>query len=69
MAIKEHYAVPVGTTMSIEEIGSQVSNYHIWLGKVKKAFDPNLVGAQTGFSYVGADTAGAHTDIYSKQPV
>ncbi len=69
MAIKKHYAVPVGTTMSIEEIGSQVCNYHVWLGKVKQAFDPNLVGAQTGFSYVGADTAGAHTDIYNKPPV
>ncbi len=65
-AIKGHYAVPVNTAIPIEEIGAHVCNYHVWLGRLKKAFDPNLIGARTGFSYVGADTSGAHTSLYKK---
>jgi glycolate oxidase len=67
-ALKGHYSVPVNSQLPIEEIGSQACNYHIWLGKIKQAFDPNLVGARTGFSYVGADTAGQHTLVYAPPP-
>jgi glycolate oxidase len=65
-ALEAHYSVPLASVIPIEEIGPQVCNYHIWLGKLKQAFDPAGVGENTGFSYVGADTAGAHTDIYKK---
>jgi hypothetical protein len=56
----------LGAAMPIEEIGASASNYHVWLGRLKKAFDPNMVGARTGFSYRGADTAEEHTNIYRK---
>jgi glycolate oxidase len=67
-ALEGHFSVPVGAAIPIEQIGAQVSNYHVWYGKLKEAFDPNHVGEQTGFSYVGADTGGAHTNIYRKPP-
>jgi glycolate oxidase len=63
-ALEGCFAVPSMGVLPIEEIGKRVCNYHIWFGKLKKAFDPNGVGEQTGFSYVGADTAGVHTSIY-----
>jgi hypothetical protein len=44
-----------------------VSNYHLRFGKIKKAFDPNGIGENTGFTYAGKDTAGAHTLIYDRQ--
>jgi glycolate oxidase len=62
------FAVPAMGVLPIDVIGKRVSNYHLWFGKLKKAFDPNGVGEQTGFSYVGADTAGVHTSIYQKEP-
>jgi glycolate oxidase len=62
------FAVPSMGVLPIEVVGKKVSNYHIWFGKLKKAFDPNGVGEQTGFSYVGADTAGVHTSIYQPEP-
>jgi glycolate oxidase len=62
------FAVPAMGVLPIDVIGKRVSNYHIWFGKLKKAFDPNSVGEQTGFSYVGADTSGVHTSIYEKKP-
>ncbi len=36
----------------IEKLGPLASDYHIWEGKVKQAFDPNGVGELTGFSWV-----------------
>jgi glycolate oxidase len=60
------FAVPSMGVLPVDVIGKRVSNYHAWFGKIKKAFDPNGVGEQTGFSYVGADTAGVHTSIYQK---
>jgi glycolate oxidase len=60
------FSVPSMGILPIDVIGKRVSNYHIWFGKLKKAFDPNGVGEQTGFSYVGADTSGVHTAIYQK---
>ena len=36
----------------IEKLGPLASNYHIWEGKVKQAFDPNGVAEFTGFSWV-----------------
>jgi hypothetical protein len=62
------FAVPSMGVLPIDVVGKRVSNYHIWFGKLKKAFDPNGVGEQTGFSYVGADAAGVHTSIYQKKP-
>ncbi len=60
------FAVPSMGILPIDVIGKRASNYHIWFGKLKKAFDPNEVGENTGFSYVGADTSGVHTSIYQK---
>ena len=37
---------------SIETLGPLASNYHIWEGKVKQAFDPNGVAEFAGFSWV-----------------
>ncbi len=68
LAIEGHYSVPLGAAMPIEEIGGSASNYHVWLGRLKQAFDPNLIGARTGFSYRGADTSGEHTNIYAPPP-
>ena len=53
--------------LPVDVVGKRVSNYHIWFSKLKKAFDPNGVGEQTGFSYVGADASGAHTTIYQPE--
>jgi hypothetical protein len=64
LAIEGHYSVPLGAAMPSEEIGASACNYHVWLGRLEKAFDPNLVGARTGFSYRGADTSGERTNIY-----
>jgi glycolate oxidase len=66
LAIKGHYSVPLGAAMPIEEIGASACNYHVWLGRLKKAFDPNMVGARTGFSYRGADTSEEHTNVYRR---
>jgi len=60
------FAVPSMGILPVDVIGKRASNYHIWFGKLKKAFDPNSVGENTGFSYVGADTSGVHTSIYQK---
>jgi len=62
------FAVPSMGVLPVDVIGKRVSNYHVWFGKLKKAFDPNGVGENTGFSYVGADAAGMHTSIYEKKP-
>ncbi len=62
------FAVPAMGVLPIDVIGQRVSNYHLWFGKLKQAFDPNGVGENTGFSYVGADTSGGHTSIYEKKP-
>jgi len=55
-AIENHFAVP--SLSPVESVGPHVSNYHIGDGKLKQAFDPNGIGENTGYSYVGADTAG-----------
>ncbi|HEY55556.1 MAG TPA: FAD-dependent oxidoreductase [Dehalococcoidia bacterium] len=60
------FAVPSMGILPVDVIGKRASNYHIWFGKLKEAFDPNGVGENTGFSYVGADTSGVHTSIYQK---
>jgi len=62
------FAVPSMGVLPVDVVGKRVSNYHVWFGKLKKAFDPNGVGENTGFSYVGADSSGAHTSIYEKKP-
>ncbi|HTY81606.1 MAG TPA: FAD-dependent oxidoreductase [Dehalococcoidales bacterium] len=64
LAIDKHYSVPVH--FPVETIGPHVSNYHILFGRLKKALDPNGVGEQTGFSYVGGDSSASHTLIYRK---
>ncbi|HTY82560.1 MAG TPA: hypothetical protein VMB24_07245, partial [Dehalococcoidales bacterium] len=64
LAIKGNYSVPLGAAMPIEKIGGSACNYHVWLSRLKKAFDPNMVGGRTGYSYRGADTASDHTNIY-----
>jgi hypothetical protein len=64
-AIEGHFSVQ--SHFPVETVGPHVSNYHIWFGKPKHAFDPNGIGELTGYSYVGADTSGAHTAIYPKQ--
>jgi hypothetical protein len=38
-------------------------NYHLRFGKIKKVFDPNGIGENTGLACAGKDTAGAHTLI------
>jgi len=38
-----HTHMPPGTGPGIEKLGSLYSNYHIWVTKIKKAFDPNEV--------------------------
>ncbi len=62
------FAVPSMGVLPVDVVGKRVSNYHVWFGKLKQAFDPNGVGENTGFSYVGADSSGAHTSIYQKEP-
>ncbi len=62
------FAVPAMGVLPIDVIGKRVSNYHVWFGRLKEAFDPNGVGENTGFSYVGADISGVHTSIYQKKP-
>jgi glycolate oxidase len=63
-AIDGHFAVPSHTPA--EKIGRYISNYHVWFDKLKQAFDPNGIAENTGYSYVGADSAGTHTTIYKK---
>jgi hypothetical protein len=65
-ALEGCFAVPSMGVIPVEVIGKHVSNYHIWFGKLKKAFDPNEVSENTGYSYVGADIAGVHTSLYQK---
>ena len=67
-ALNGCFAVPSMGVLPVDVVGKRVSNYHVWFGKLKKAFDPNGVGEQTGFSYVGADSSAAHTSIYQKKP-
>ena len=67
-ALDSCFAVPSMGVLPVDVVGKRVSNYHVWFGKLKKAFDPNGVGEHTGFSYVGADSSGAHTSIYEKKP-
>lgn len=64
--IESLFAVP--SFFPVEKTGPHVSNYPIWYGKLKQAFDPDGIGEHTGFSYVGADTGGVHTTIYKNQP-
>ncbi|TES83032.1 MAG: FAD-binding protein [Dehalococcoidia bacterium] len=67
-ALDDCFAVPSMGVLPVDVVGKRVSNYHVWFGKLKQAFDPNGVGENTGFSYVGADSSGAHTSIYQKEP-
>jgi glycolate oxidase len=49
-AIEGHFGVPghaLGTAH--DEYGPYTSNYHIWLKKIKKTFDPNLVSESTHY--------------------
>jgi len=62
------FAMPSSSVgmLPADVVGPRVSNYHLRFGKIKKAFDPNGIGENTGFSYAGKDTAGAHTSIYDR---
>jgi len=61
-----HFALPLPPILPIDVLGPKTSNYHIWFGELKKAFDPNRVGEQTGYTYVAVDNAGVHSTIYRK---
>ena len=54
IAIKEFFGVPqhVWSDALHDLYGPQASNYHLWLRKVKKAFDPN--GASDSTNYITA---------------
>jgi len=65
-ALDGFFAVPRPGVLPVEVVGPRVSNYHVWFGRIKEAFDPNHVGGLTGFSYVGVDSAADHTSIYPK---
>ncbi len=43
IAIEKHFGVPghVFGDAEHDKYGPHVSNYHIWLRKIKKVFDPN----------------------------
>jgi hypothetical protein len=43
MAINRHFGVPANVfgDKSHDIYGSSTSNYHLWLRKIKKTFDPN----------------------------
>ena len=52
IAIKEHYGVPghvFGDALH-DLYGPHASNYHVWLRRIKQAFDPN--GASEGSHYI-----------------
>ena len=64
------YAVPLSSpsmTLPIDQVGPLASNYHLWFGKLKRAFDPQGIGELTGFSFAGSDSAARHTSIYNKK--
>jgi hypothetical protein len=65
-ALDGFFAVPRPGVLPVEVVGPRVSNYHVWFGRIKEAFDPNHVGGLTGFSYVGVDSAADHTSIYPR---
>ena len=51
-AIKDHYGVPghvFGDALH-DLYGPHCSDYHVWLRRIKKAFDPN--GASEGSHYI-----------------
>ena len=52
IAIEKHFGVPghVFGDAEHDKYGPHVSNYHIWLRKIKKAFDPN--GASEGSHHI-----------------
>jgi glycolate oxidase len=51
ITIKEHYGVPHGASGDTlhDLVGPHASNYHLWLRKIKKAFDPNGVSEAMGY--------------------
>ena len=54
-AIEGHFGVPghVLGTASHDEFGPRTSDYHVWLKKIKKTFDPNA--ASESSNYISAD--------------
>ena len=55
IAIRDHYGVPghvFGDTLH-DMYGPNCSDYHVWLRKIKKAFDPN--GASEATHYINAN--------------
>ena len=55
VALEEHMGGPYGTNRSElqDVVGPEYSNYHLWLRKIKKAFDPN--GAAESSNYIGGE--------------
>jgi glycolate oxidase len=55
ISIKEHFGVPqhVWSDALHDMYGPQASNYHLWLRKIKKTFDPN--GASESSTYITAE--------------
>jgi glycolate oxidase len=69
IGVENFYAVPFSSPMCalpIGEVGPLASNYHIWYGKLKEAFDPKGIGGLTGFSFGGSDDSKRHTSRYDK---
>jgi glycolate oxidase len=53
IAIRDHFGVPAHVFGEVHDIyGPHVSNYNVWMKKIKKAFDPN--GASEGSHYIKA---------------
>ena len=54
ISIKEHFGVPqhVWSDALHDMYGPHASNYHLWLRKIKKTFDPN--GASESSTYITA---------------
>jgi glycolate oxidase len=51
IAIDEHFGVPhhVQNDAVHDMYGPNTSNYHLWLRKIKKVFDPNAVSESSGY--------------------
>jgi glycolate oxidase len=67
IAVDNNICIPLSSptmALPIDTVGPLASNYHIWYGKLKQAFDPNSVGELTGFSLSGSDSSARHTSIY-----
>lgn len=51
LTVKEHYGVPHGAAddEAYNYFGPTAPNYHLWLRKIKKTFDPKGVSEASGY--------------------